>query len=75
MEKLEITVNEMMADDGPAPKDLENACAHGARWTQNDQDASNDTFYDGMERIPSWHRSRKERTNWSRTVVSWQRSS
>ena len=43
MEKREITVNEIMADDGPAPTNLWNA-----RTTQSDQDASNDMSYDDV---------------------------
>ena len=48
MEKLEIIINEMMADDGPAPMDLGNVGTHDARTTQSDQDASNDMSYDDV---------------------------
>ena len=44
--KLEIIINEMMADDGPVPKDLVNVGTHDARTTHSDQDASNDMSYD-----------------------------
>ena len=36
MEKLEIIVNEMMADDGPVPMDLENVGTHDTKMTQID---------------------------------------
>ena len=43
MEKGEIIVNEMMADDGPAPMDLGNVGAYDAKTMQGDSDTSNDT--------------------------------
>ena len=46
MEKLEIIVNEMMADDGPVPMDLGNVGTHDAKMTQNDFDTSNDMSYE-----------------------------
>ena len=48
MEKLEIIINEMMADDGPLPMDLENVGTHDVRTTQSDQDARNDTSCDDV---------------------------
>ena len=42
MEKLEIIINEMMADDGPAPMDLGNVSGHDTKMTQNDSDTGND---------------------------------
>ena len=48
MEKLEIIINEMTADDGPAPMDLDSVGTHDARTTQSDQDASNDMSYDDV---------------------------
>ena len=42
MEKLEININEMMADDGPVPMDLGNVGSHHAKKTQSDTDTSND---------------------------------
>ena len=48
MEKLEIIINEMMADDGPVPMDLGTVGTHDARTTQSDQDASNDMSYDDV---------------------------
>ena len=42
MEKLEIIVNEMMADDGPVPMELGNVGTHDTKTTQNDSDTSND---------------------------------
>ena len=53
MEKLEIIINEMMADDGPVLMDLGNVGTHNARTTQSDLDASNDTSYDDVCAI-SW---------------------
>ena len=47
MQKLEIIINEMMADDGP-PMDLGNVGTHDARTTQNDQNAMNDMSYDDV---------------------------
>ena len=43
MEKLEIIVNEMMADDWPVTMDLGNVRAFDAKTTQSDSDMSNDT--------------------------------
>ena len=48
MERLEIIINEMMADDEPIPMDLKNKGSHGAKTTQSDQDTSNDTSYDDV---------------------------
>ena len=48
VEKLEIIINEMMADDGPMPMDLGNVGTHDARATQGDQDVSNDMSYDDV---------------------------
>ena len=42
MEKLEIIVNEMMADDGTVTMDLGNVGAYDAKTTQSDSDTSND---------------------------------
>ena len=48
MEKLEIIVNEMMADDGPVPMDLGNVGTHDTKMTQNDSDTSNDMSYEDV---------------------------
>ena len=48
MEKLEVITDEMMADDGPVPMDLENVGTHHARTTQSDLDASNDMSHDDV---------------------------
>ena len=48
MEKLEIIVNEMMADDGPVPMDLGNVGTHDTKMTQNDFDTSNDMSYEDV---------------------------
>ena len=47
MEKLEIIINEMMADDGPVP-DLGNVGTRDAKTTQSDQDTSNDMPYEDV---------------------------
>ena len=47
-EKLEIIVNEMMADDGPTPVDLWNVRAYDAKMTQSDLDTSNDMSYEDV---------------------------
>ena len=44
--KLEIIVNEMMADDGPVLMDLGNVGTNDTKMTQNDSDTSNDTSYE-----------------------------
>ena len=46
MEKLEIIINETMADDGPVPIELVNVGTHDAKTTQSDSDTSNDMSYD-----------------------------
>ena len=46
LEKLEIIVNEMMADDGPVPMDLGNVGTHDTKMTQTDSDTSNDMSYE-----------------------------
>ena len=48
MEKQEIIVNEMMADDGPVPMDLGNVGVHDAKMTQSDLDTSNDMSYEDV---------------------------
>ena len=55
MEKLEIIVNEMMADDGPVPMDLGNVGTHDTKTTQNDPDTSNDMSYEDVCAI-AWGR-------------------
>ena len=57
MEKLEIIVNEMMADDGPVPMDLVNVGAYDAKTTQSDSDTSNDMSYEDVCAI-AWKQSR-----------------
>ena len=42
MEKLEIIVNEVVADDGPVPMDLGSVGVHDTKTTQNDSHTSND---------------------------------
>ena len=48
VEKLEIIVNEMMADDGPVSMDLVNVGTHDTKMTQNDSDMSNDMSYEDV---------------------------
>ena len=45
MGKLEIVINEMMADDGPTPMDLGNVSGCDTKTTQGDSDASDDMSY------------------------------
>ena len=76
MEKLEISTNDMMADDGPVPMDLGNVDTHDAK---NDTESSGHEqrhvvrrcVCDRVERIQSWHRTRQERTKRIRHVASW----
>ena len=42
MEKLEIIINEMTADDGPVSMDRGNVGTHDAKKTPSDSDTSND---------------------------------
>ena len=53
MEKLEIFVNEMMADDGPVPMDLGNVAVRDTKTTQSDSDTSNDMSYEDVCAIAS----------------------
>ena len=39
-------MNEMMADDGPVPMDLENVGTHDTKTTQNGSDTRNDVSYE-----------------------------
>ena len=55
MEKLETIINEMMADDGPAPMNLANVGMQDTKMTQSDQDTNNDMSYDDMCAI-AWKR-------------------
>ena len=48
MEKLEIIINEMLADDGPMPMDLGNVSGYDTKTTQGDSDTSNDTSYEDV---------------------------
>ena len=79
MEKLEIIVNEMVADDGPALKDLGNVGAYDAKTTQSDSDTSNDMSYEDVCAI-AWNGYKadtgagKKGTEWVRTMASWKRS-
>ena len=48
MEKLEININEMMADNGTAPQGLGNVGTHDAKMTQSDSHTSNDMSYEDV---------------------------
>ena len=80
LEKLEIIINERVADNRPVPMGLGNVGTHDARTTQSDQDASNHMSYDDVcvsdrvERIQSWQRSRQQRTKRNRNAVPRKRS-
>ena len=60
MEKLQIIVNAMMADNGPVPMDLGNVGTHDTKMTQNDSDTSNDMSYEDLCAI-AWtgHKARE----------------
>ena len=60
MEKLEIIVNEMMADGGPVPMELGNIRTHDSKTTQNDSYTNNDMSYEDVCAI-AWkgHRAGK----------------
>ena len=70
-EKLEIIINEMMADDGPVPLDLEIVGPHDAKMTQSDLDTSNDMSYEDVCAIAG---NRQEWTERTRCVASLKRS-
>ena len=48
MEKLEIIIKEMMADEGPVSMDLGNVSGHDTKSTQGDSDMSNDMSYEDV---------------------------
>ena len=48
MEKLEIIINEMMADDGPTPMVLGNVSGHDTKSTQGASDTSNDMSHEDV---------------------------
>ena len=48
MEKLEIILNEMMADDGPVPTDLVNVGTHDMNMMQSDSGTSNDMSHEDV---------------------------
>ena len=48
MEKLEIIINEVMADDRSVPMDLGSVGTHDGKMTQSDSDKSNDVSYDDV---------------------------
>ena len=76
MEKLEIIVNEMMADDGPVSMDLGKVGTHDAKMTQSDSDMSNDMSHDdvcaivwkGYKGRPG-EQARTDRTDWECDIV------
>ena len=77
MEKLEIIVNEMMADEGPVPMDLRSVGTLDTKMTQNDSDTSNDMSFEDVCAI-AWkgyrQGKRQEGTEWIRNIASWERS-
>ena len=48
MEKLEIIINEMIADDGPTPMDLGSVSGYDTKTIQGDSDTSNDMSYEDV---------------------------
>ena len=79
MEKLEILVNEMMADEGPLPVDLGSVGVHDTKTTHGESDTINDMSYEEMCVI-TWkvyknrQGSRQEGTERIGNVASWERS-
>ena len=69
LEKLEIIINEMMADAGPVPMVLGNVGTHDAKMTQSDSDTSNDMRHTktcvrslGKSTKPAREQARRDRT-------------
>ena len=60
MEKLEIIVNETMADDGPTPMDLGDVSGHDAKTTQSDSDMSTETESDRERRQRQDKKNKRE---------------
>ena len=48
VEKLEIIIDETIADDGPVPMDLGNVGTHDVKMTQSDSDTSNDMSHEDV---------------------------
>ena len=73
MEKLEIIVNEMMADDGPVPMDLDSVGTHDTKMTQNDFDTSNDMSYEDVcatkDAGPARAQARRDRMDQEHGIV------
>ena len=61
-EKIEIIINEMMADDGPVPLDLGKYRYARAKRTQSDSDTSNDMSYEDVCAI-AWKRYKAGKGN------------
>ena len=58
MEKLEIVIKEMMADDGPVPMDLGNVGTHDVKMTQSDSNTSNDMSHEDVCAIAwKWYKA------------------
>ena len=73
MDKLEIIVNEMMADDGPVPMDLENIRTHDMKITHR-RHVIRRRVRHCLERMQSRQGSRQEGTEWIGNLASWERS-
>ena len=75
VEKLDIIVDEMMADDGPVPMDLGNVGTHDTKMTQNDSDTSNDMSYEDVCTIawkgtgPARKQARRDRMDQEHGIV------
>ena len=60
MEKLEIIINEMMADNGPVQMHLGNVSGHDTKSTQGDSDTSNDMSYEDVCAVAwKWYKTGK----------------
>ena len=73
MEKLEIIVNEMVAEDGPVSMDLGNVGTQDTKMTQNDSDTNMKRCapLPGKDKRPA---RGQEGTEWIRYMASWERS-
>ena len=76
IEKLEIIVNEMMANNEPVPMDLENLGAPDAKMTpegfgHEQRHVIRRRMCDRLDSVPSWQGNRQERTERIRNVASW----
>ena len=72
--KLEIIINEVMADNEPVPMDLGNFGTHDAKMTQSDSDTSSDMSYEDVCAIAWKGYKAAMGTGKKGVVASWKRS-